>query len=115
MQVNVFPDKLYMLYIIVFYRWMSMENNADAKEKIIDLAESFMKPAATLASNKLYAIHLPSYKTYSTATRYILNNLNCYKDIRSVSKKKLNKILVLPIFLYILHIVNVKNETTTKI
>lgn len=73
-----------MLYIIVFYRWMSMENNEDAKQEIVKFAESFMKPAATLASNKLYAVHLPLYKTYSTATRSILNNLKYYKDIRNV-------------------------------
>ena len=82
--VNVLPDKLYMLYIIVFYRWMMMQKDDDDKLLIVNFAESFMKPSVTLCTNQLYATHLPRYTTHSTATRTILNNMKFYRDIRNV-------------------------------
>lgn len=82
--VIVLPDKLYMLYIIVFYRWMMMQKDDDDKLLIVNFAESFMKPSVTLCTNQLYATHLPRYTTHSTATRTILNNMKFYRDIRNV-------------------------------
>ncbi|KAM7355086.1 uncharacterized protein ACRADG_001297 isoform 5-T6 [Cochliomyia hominivorax] len=82
-EVNVLPDKLYMLYIIVFYRWMMMQKDDDDKMLIVNFAESFMKPSVSLCSNNLYGAYLPMYTTHSTATRTILNNLKYYRDIRN--------------------------------
>ncbi|XP_065362219.1 mucin-2-like [Calliphora vicina] len=84
-EVNVLPDKLYMLYIIVFYRWMMMQKDDDDKLLIVNFAESFMKPSVSLCSNNLYGAYLPMYTTHSTATRTILNNLKFYRDIRNAS------------------------------
>lgn len=89
-EVNVLPDKLYMLYIIVFYRWMMMQKDNDDKLLIVNFAESFMKPSVSLCSNNLYGAYLPMYTTHSTATRTILNNLKFYRDIRNVSNDKHN-------------------------
>ncbi|XP_075164000.1 uncharacterized protein LOC142236651 isoform X2 [Haematobia irritans] len=82
-EVQCLPDKLYILYIIVFYRWMKMQIDNNNQELIINFAESFMKPRVSLCTNQLYCQHLPVYTRHSTATRTILKDMKFYKDLRN--------------------------------
>uniref|UniRef100_A0A1I8NP39 Uncharacterized protein n=3 Tax=Stomoxys calcitrans TaxID=35570 RepID=A0A1I8NP39_STOCA len=82
-EVQQLPDKLYMLYIIVFYRWMKIQQDAGDAEAVLNFAESFMKPRVSLCTNQLYCQHLPRYSRHSMATRTILKNMHFYNDLRN--------------------------------
>ncbi|XP_073836170.1 uncharacterized protein isoform X2 [Musca autumnalis] len=82
-EVQKLPDKLYMLYIIIFYRWMKMQKDDCDQQFIVNFAASFMKPNVTLPTNPLYCRHLPKYTQHSEATRTILKQLIFYKDLRN--------------------------------
>ncbi|KAH8370408.1 hypothetical protein KR093_003325 [Drosophila rubida] len=70
------PDRIYIEYIIIFYCWQRLERDEATKQRIIEFAGRFMRPASTLPFNATYLNYLPDYGASRTATRTILEHLN---------------------------------------
>lgn len=68
------PDKIFVMYLIAYKYWISLEDDLDEKSKIEDIANAFMRPSTTLRRNYLYAPYIPAYKvTNQNATKCILS------------------------------------------
>ncbi|XP_037934143.1 uncharacterized protein LOC119668639 [Teleopsis dalmanni] len=84
---QVMSDKLYIQYLIVFHQWKLLEQDLEQQIRVLNYANSFMRPSGSLRFNIHYNYYLPQYDALRTATKYILENLNYFTELRNASIK----------------------------